>query len=149
MSRPIRSTKGQRDKLAQCRAGVGVIIYHEGNGAICESEFYIDRLGQLRPITNSLRPPPLRLDIIDEDEGIKVIEIHSRFAPNPPHKLARNCPFCGVVYSIQATDDNWRERFDRLTELLAEHASSCPRRPSPPPEGWPANFGILANRQSN
>jgi len=84
MSKPIRSTKRQRDKLAQCNAGVGIIIYHEGNGTICEFEFYIDRQGQLRPITNSLHAPPLRLEIIDEEEGIKVIEIASRFAGASP-----------------------------------------------------------------
>ena len=144
--KPIRSTKRQRDKLAQCHAGVGILIYHEGNGTISESEFFTDRQGQLRPVTSALHAPPLRLEVIDEDEGIKVVEVLSRFAPNPPHKLSRNCPFCGILFSIQANDTNWRERFDRLTEITAEHADTCPRRPNPAPEGWPANFGVLATQ---
>ena len=39
--KPIRSTKGQRDKLRKCHEGVGFLVYHAGNGETTETEFYI------------------------------------------------------------------------------------------------------------
>jgi hypothetical protein len=49
--KPIRSTKGQRDKLRKLNKGVGFLVYHSGNGETIETEFYIHR-GELFYITN-------------------------------------------------------------------------------------------------
>ena len=50
--RPIRSTKGQRDRLRECRIGVGIIVYNAGYGVVEEFEFYHDPLGVMRFVGN-------------------------------------------------------------------------------------------------
>jgi hypothetical protein len=60
----VRSTKGQRDKLLECRRGVGFLVYHSGPKTTCEVEFYIHN-GVPHYIANG---KPIEFDVIPEVE---------------------------------------------------------------------------------
>lgn len=61
----VKSTKRQRDEIRKCHAGVGFLVYHEGNGVSVETEFFINRkTKQPCYISNG---KPLEFDITGDD----------------------------------------------------------------------------------